>query len=544
MKRKILLDIRITYKHFIDLVWQWRYEIILFMVICGASFVRVQSFQNSNQAGSTDSNRDYLIAHHIVSYRELPLVGPIGAFGSFGNSPAYYYLITIPLFLRDTIFSLALFNVFLQIMTLILFSILACVLFGKETGIIATILFGFSKNIIYQSGAIWQPYVMQPFLLLSFLFLFVSYSRRKYGILLASIGTFLFAAVLHQSVYVLIPVYVLCVVLILYVQRRSFLYYAGAFIAFLVTFSVLHAPLFLYLAYHESAISFTYQIFHSTFAGYQMGLIALLMERVKIFFGAFLVENLAFFSYLPLFLYIVGSACIGYLLWSRRSIEQKFFFSIVGVSIAQFFSAVSFIIIATPFPERYFMPILGLSIIFFAELMSGSIHQKPIFIVAKYSLVVSYIFIFFPHDNMQIVATTRSFIKDPLHFFESTYTYPPFFSEAIAAEVVAIKKMDRAENIHFFDVRTYRLGQEDRDPNVRLWVPLEYIFQMPLVRINDDVYFGYSLIGSPKYLFIYCEYSTNPESDCIHPFLINYPQYQIEKIVYKYPLIYLAKKQV
>ena len=87
--------------HFWKFLLFHRHEVLLVCILCAALLLRLDSFHDNHYSYQSDYNRDYLVAHHIVAYHEFPLTGPDGEFGSAGNSPAYFYLLTLPLLLKD-----------------------------------------------------------------------------------------------------------------------------------------------------------------------------------------------------------------------------------------------------------------------------------------------------------------------------------------------------------------------------------------------------------------------------------------------------------
>lgn len=128
-----------------------------------------------------DTNRDYLIAYHIVTYHEFPLNGP---FGQLPNSPLYYYLIAAFLLVNDSFLFLNYINIVLQLCFIWGVYIVSRNLFGMPTARIATLLAAVSQAVIQQSFFIWTPHVMQVFLMMSFVCLSFAYRMRSYKFLL------------------------------------------------------------------------------------------------------------------------------------------------------------------------------------------------------------------------------------------------------------------------------------------------------------------------------------------------------------------------
>lgn len=131
------------------------HEILLVLILCVALLLRLYGFQDRHYSYQSDYNRDYLVAHHIVAYHEFPLTGTDNQFGSRGDSPVYFYLLALPLLIKDDIIFLGLLNILLQLGALVVVYILARSMFGKPVGLIALAFFGLSQSIADQSNFVW-----------------------------------------------------------------------------------------------------------------------------------------------------------------------------------------------------------------------------------------------------------------------------------------------------------------------------------------------------------------------------------------------------
>ncbi len=520
------------------------HAICLLAILCVALLLRVYIFQNTSYAWHSDYDRDYLIAHHMVAYHELPLTGPDGEFGSAGNSPAYFYLLALPMLFKDDIVFLGFFNIALQMAALLLVYMLARSMFGKSVGLAAAVFFGFGQSIVAQSNFIWQPWVMQPFFLLSILLLYQGHTRQSYQFLLGSIAVFLFAATLHQSVYALIPTYVLSIGFILWKWQKSRAYYMGVITTFFSIFSLLHLPLFFYF-WRERASLFSFSNSSHAFLTIHPGdLASNLSARMKIFFDFFFVHE-AIVS-LSVFLLLGFSilSLVGYFYYTKQEKTQKGFMLILVLAMAQFFAVAILVSVSPliPFPIRYFTPLLGIMVISSAEIAIGHFPKTPFFLPIKIFIVLLLVFAFSPHIVNHLIAAAGSFVASPKKFFSLAYIRPSFAS-AVEKEIYAIQEIEQRRDFYFFGFQTFRFGREDPFSNEILWASLEHDLKMPLIAVANNAQRDYVPIGDPLYLFLSCGQPFDTQKECLIPFTAQFPQYHIQKKVYDYPSLYLARRE-
>ncbi|TSC77841.1 MAG: Uncharacterized protein G01um101429_942 [Parcubacteria group bacterium Gr01-1014_29] len=530
--------------HFWKFLTSRSHEILFVLILCIALLLRLDTF-HGNHYYHSDYNRDYLVAHHIVAYHEFPLTGPDGEFGSYGNSPAYFYLLALPLLLKDDIVFLGIFNLLLQMVGLIIMYLLARSMFGKQAGLIAFVLFGLAGFIVAQSNFVWQPWIMQPFFLLSLLLLHRAHHYKKYGLLLFSIGAFLFSATLHQSVYAIAPVYIFAVILMLRMQWKSLAASAGVFGMFVTTFIVLHVPLLFYFnrnqnalpSFSESSRAFLTVNFHELFQN--------LFSRGKIFWDFLLFRDDSALMTVLLLTGFFVAASIAYLCYGKQDREQKNFILILLVGVVQFF-VIAVAVYVSPivsFPVRYFTPLFGIVILCIAGVIHGLFSEKRGLWVIKVAMIAFLVFVFSPNLQERLTVAMWHAVSDPVDFLLPSYIAPPFIA-TIQNEIISIKEKERKQDLHFFSVRTYRFGREDLFSNEVFWSPLERYFNTPLVILDDSVRRDYRPIGNIEYIFISCGYDDIPENRCPGLFLTEFSGYQIEKRIYTNPEIYVAKRKV
>ncbi|MBI4067226.1 phospholipid carrier-dependent glycosyltransferase [Candidatus Gottesmanbacteria bacterium] len=155
-------------------------KILLSIILLICLLLRVSQIDYPFAFKWGDGERDTLVANHIVSYQEYPLIGPHGLLSEKGlhNSPFYYYFLAFFLYFYNSPITLALLNISLQLLTLVILYLLGKNLFGEKVALLSTLLFGLNPHLISQSEYIWQPYVSQPFGLTSFYLLFLAFSKK------------------------------------------------------------------------------------------------------------------------------------------------------------------------------------------------------------------------------------------------------------------------------------------------------------------------------------------------------------------------------
>ena len=195
-----------------------------------------------------------------------------------------------------------------------------------------------------------------------------------------------------------------------------------------------------------------------------------------------------------------------------------------------------------PFPIRYFTPLFGIMIIFIAEIAVGFLSKNPFFLPINMVLVSLLVFVFSPHIINNLTATASNIFINHKNFFSFAYTRPPFIS-AVEKELYAIQEIEQRRDFYFFGVQTFRFGKNDPFSNEIFWAPLERDLKVPLIAVLNDPQRDYAPIGDPLYLFLSCGQPSDTEKECFAPFTVQFPRYYIQKKIYDYPSIYLARRE-
>lgn len=478
-----------------------------------------------------DYYRDYLIAHHIVAYNEYPRTGHTSPLARYINSPAYFYLLAVPLFVKDSFVTLGIFNIALQLLTLVLVFALARSLFGNGTAFIAAILFGFHQRVLGQSNFIWQPNAMQPFFILSCLLLALAYQRKSFAYLLSSIPVFFFSLALHNSVLALVPLYLFFLLLVLKKFGGTIRHYAITGVACLSSYGLFYAPLFFYTRGMRWLAELLRHLDYN--------LITNFYSRITAFFNFFLFGNIHVFP-VPAFVLVFVVLVFYYFFCSERDIQKKKFTTAILSSVIWFLFAVSFVPPGIG-PIHYFTSLLGLSIIFVAEIID-SLRQQ----VLKVVFVVSILYLISPMLLSLTQTVTREFIADGSRFFNISYQPPPFIA-AIKEEILKIKKLEGRDDYNFFDFRLYVEDSNNKYVPAgygldMFWSSMEMELLAKLTKVDDSAIRSYRPLTDEQYIFLACDGDTDT-SPCLSAFLKDFPRYELQKTFWANPYqMYLTKR--
>lgn len=126
-----------------------------------------------------DEGRDALVVYEIL-HGNLTLLGPTSSVGGFFLGPIYYYFMTPFLFLfnYDPV-GPAIMVVLFGLATIYLVYRLGKEFFGKEAGLIASLLYAISPVVITYSRSSWNPNVFPFFTISSLYILYKAISQSK-----------------------------------------------------------------------------------------------------------------------------------------------------------------------------------------------------------------------------------------------------------------------------------------------------------------------------------------------------------------------------
>lgn len=452
-----------------------------------------------------ETNRDFLITRHMAENKELVTFGPRnGTLPGLGNSPAYYYLLTLIFSVFDNVMFVSTINFFLQIAALVLVYLIVKELFGKETALISSIFLAFSKTLILTSKWVWQPYLMYFFMVLSFYLLFLSYQKRSPAVLLAAIVVFTFSLALHMSAFGILPAFLVVVFMVLKAQRAS-----------------LHTKIFALLTFvFLGALFFIPQII-KVFSDYR-GLVSLSPHAFVSSSKEFLVNlgsrlSLLATAFNPIFISVLLPVFLFYLKIVGKNRGRK------NVYLFLIFCLFSFLIIFSLFNGRlldqHFYPLYPLVAVLGAEAISKTFSSRPPWGLAKYALV--------GFLAINLITGVKEML--PLYPFEKLKAARQI-SGILASEIKKIKDEESRDNLNFFQFRVYAPaesawfeGNESIIDSI-YWVLILDQFRSPFIKILKDdtiVQSKYGLLNSDEYIFIVCiNYASEleEERECLRKF--------------------------
>jgi len=152
--------------------------VFLFLILVGSAFLRL--YRLDKLLGFWyDQGRDALVIWDLLHYGKTFLIGPVTGIEGIFLGPFYYYLLTPFYWLGggSPVFVTAGLS-WLSVGTVFLIYLLAKKIFGIKTALLATILYGFSYNLILFSRWLANPNPL-PFFTLVVLLLFYQALKGK-----------------------------------------------------------------------------------------------------------------------------------------------------------------------------------------------------------------------------------------------------------------------------------------------------------------------------------------------------------------------------
>lgn len=512
--------------------------ILLSLIVLISLLFRINHFYTVPY--TEDGSKEALIANHIFKYQEFPLLGPSSTPISLPHPPIYYYILAL-LSMGQGYNFLSVINLFLHNLNIVIIYLIARLMFGKGSGLLAAIFFGFNQTNITHSSYLWAPYFIQPFINLSFLLLLLSYIRKSFPFLFTSIVFFLLSVAFYYSNIAILPLFFTLVFLVLRTQKRSGNYYILVVLLFgmltilveplIVYYGQEQRNIFLLLASSKSLINFNPSIFLSSLDN---NLILLLNK----FFPSLSHNNLLIKSFVALF---ITSIIIRLFQLNTHILRRRYFIIILVALLQQIF----FVSLLKEGYDRYFFPIFGLLTIVSVQITNIFSFDKRFFLIGKNLIVIFMLGLYSPliFNYPQNLDYIKNSIKIPSALKKETH--PAIL--LLKQEIYGIAYAERLNNLNFFRFKSYHKGMEYDYIDAFFWLSLEEDLSSKLTRLKHDKYQGFETINSDKFIFINCYFYNNPLDEqklCIDLFLKQYSNYTLVKPVFSQnPFsIYLFKK--
>jgi len=526
--------------------------VVIFLLLIFA--VKVLSLDYPITAAGGDGSRDYLVGHHIVTYKEFPLIGPlnVGAGGLLYNSPLYYYLIAAFLLVSNNIISLEIISLFLWFIGFIFIYILARHLYGSGSAFLAIFFLGLAsitigRSDLWHASYIWQPYIMQPFLHLGLLLLFLSYKKRNFKMLLSGLFFFIFAAVLHNSVLGLLPIIIVITLLILKRMNAKKSYYIRTLLMVFGSVLLFYSSVFIYLLTNPHMRALLSRLFDGHTPIYTYVFVPSLFDYFNNIYegirllptviSSFVPFNVNFFNFAGIsFMVLIFVGTIVYFFAFQKNKERKFYTIIITLAVIGQFMIMY--LLKNPY-THYFIPVTGILFMGIGEVVYTIFSKNKIFKVGGVLLLSLFIYGFFHSPGFFQVRQSISQRFSNFHIIQSA-------TDAITDEIFVIQRDENFKNIHFFQIQSYRAGSFVR--NAVLWASLEEALDEKFTTLQMGKGASIAPITDNDYIFLAC-YEYNDElserKNCINPFLGGRKNYDLVKKVYSHELlsIYSAKRQ-
>ncbi len=493
---------------------------LLAVILRVFQFVQPEVPHEWQQLSDGDANGDYLIADHMVRYGEFPINGPDGLFGSYWVSPAYFYLLTTPLWIVNNVKFMHLFNLVLQILGLVAFYFLAKTLFGKDTALFAFALFGLSSAAIWQSYIAWQPYTMHPFVISSYLLLALGYRRKSVFLVASGVSVFILSVALHYSVLAAAPAYIILAVLALRSMKASFKGYVATGLTAVGTQLLMIFPILLAqsegLMKEESLSLLVVEVLSTLSSSIKMfllgvvdgatALVGLIVNGDDSFASTFYSDSIVFLSTLV----VLGLISL-YLVVGRGHSNYKLTALLIfGLTLTLLVTALLRQDMGVA--PRYLIALMGPLAIVLTEvvLRLGDKTRWPALVrmvTCGFLLLVVLVPVYHRHLITNTHASAVVAKTATLFTVEDGFSKNDPLVEPIASEVEALAR--DMGNIHFFDIERYRndQGAWERSNNTIafIWTQLERRFDAKLVRVDSSARRDYSVIAeAPRYIFLIC----------------------------------------
>lgn len=493
----------------------FKYKLIIFLFFLLAAFIlRAQRFDFplSYVFAWGDGTRDYLVADHIIRYRELPLVGPYNLLYEQGmrNSPVYFYLLALFLIPFNHILTLSGVNIILQLGVIVLVYLITRRIFDESSALLAAAFFSFNPEIIKHADFIWQPYLMQPVALLALLLLLKRFVVLALVLLILAIS-------IHISAFSWLPVFLMICFYFLKKQNRSRIVYLGIVFASIITLFALYFPPFIFYLNSRVHNLFNLSLPVYSATGYLENLFLNIAQFSKYFY----------LDPLPIMIFLFSGILLVVL--SKNNLREKKSFILLLLLFISSFAAAAFL---NKVRIQYLIPSFVVLTILIAKIISQ--FHLPL----KIALSLSFMIIF---------SGNLAFIRDAKLPLENQKIIDNI-TDAVFKKLAEVKIAEGFEEFNFFQVVSFAQDEttfEYPTLDTILLVPLEKKLQRKLTIVSDQSPYNHSQINDQKYLVVFCFrfYESLNRVSCEIHFKKSYPDYYLTSSFYSNDrmTVYLAR---
>lgn len=489
------------------LVRRHRHTLLFCLVLIAFITSKLYDFPKRYWTGGWDVGRDYLVASHIVKYHEFPKNGPISTyFALFRSTPSYYYVLSLALLAHNSILFLGIFNIALQSVTLLMTYLLGMELFSAPVGIIAALLYAFSRRMAISTMFIWQPHVMQPFFVSSLYLFWIGYKRHNFVYTITATCLYIFSIAMHISILTTLPLVCLFVIWSLYKNKASAIQYITIAISAFAQLYVTIVPTM--NGREQNQISFI----QHTFASLRIPtILSQIAANVISFYRIFFPEHISLI-FPPSYSIILLTILAVVYLWLRAK-------SVIKVCILLFFVIFVIIVKSIFFPEindYYTMSAFIPFLLIVSELMHRVTH-KYVFIEI---VLISTLLLTASNNG-------KSLFRIPEIDTDTIWT----MARSIQTTVNTIKHTDPNADINFDITVLEREPQIMDSGNAIYWVALENITGTKYTRVINEGN-NYVTLNGNKYYFVICLNYAKNLAECTNQFLARHSEYTYIDTIY------------
>lgn len=497
-------------------------DALVVLVLIAACAIRIFRIDYPFAFGWGDGEKSYLVARHIVHFKEFPLTGPYGQLYESGlrTSPVYYYLLGFLLVFNTSIFVLSFANVFLQVIFLLVIYVFTKYFFGVWQGFLTVILLAFNPGIVDQSFFIWSPYVMQPLLYLSIFLYLVAIKKERSIYLYAGSILYVISFAIHNFALAAAPFFFLGACWFSFVRMKQLRYLVFCLLLVISAFVLLYAPVLYY--FMNNGFRFVPGGMNAAGAG------LMLLNTIR---------NFTFFSKSIFSFDLTGSFSFGYVVFAVFCAAAFLYFRSGKAADVQkklialllFISVLLFLFNSLIRSHNYvYNPIiLSLPVIFLSEILWKSCSKN---ILSKFVFV--FLLLIFMNSMTNSFEVFRKF---PARM--TNYKQVKAITSHVRDALYSIKKTNGYQDFHFFQVVSY-VNYENwfryEALDSTLLVPLEDSLSTKLTRLAENR-INYLQTGKSGDIILACyDFSEIGRTrDCTVRFFTKFSGYEIAAKLYE-----------
>lgn len=497
------------------------YESLFILILLEVGFlIRTYNFSFDNIIINLDGNRDYLLAHHIIKYKEFPLVGSF-AYHTVKNSPIYLYLIATFLLVKDSILTLWFVNILIQLLIIFVVYFMARKMFGIITALFASILYCFSQASLGQAHYIWSPWLMGAFINISYLLLLIYYFKKNYSLLIGSIVFFVISVAIHFSSVFLSPLFLFIIFYTLLRAKTTFLQKLAIIFIPALVFSVVFLPN--YLFYRNSNLN-SVSVF-SKYLSSPPDFYQNITYTVSILIHFVFNLNQNYLSVNNFILSIIVGL-IYYFYSTKNKQRVKFLIAIVSLIVVQIilFSTLDIEKSSTNIygTMHYLIPVVTPLIILFSEIINALFFKKLILSIIGVALSI----LILQPSSSELSEKITTLMQQNYSNLNTTN----LAANAIKDQIVTIKKIEKFSNLHFFRIKVF----PEENLEASFWNALESEFNERFTKLNSTNPHDYKQLNDGSYVFLICyqSISLSDTEKCRNSFLEYQSNYSFLQTIY------------